>query len=69
VRIIFGAGDPYLNRGVARRFHKLFPTSELFLVAGARHYVQVDQPQTVANLILGLGGPAGSGSSGGRHGG
>lgn len=28
VRIIFGAADPYLNRGVARRFHELFPTSE-----------------------------------------
>jgi haloalkane dehalogenase len=52
VRIIFGAGDPYLNKGVARRFHKLFPTSELFLVSGARHYVQVDQPQTVATHIL-----------------
>ena len=52
VRIIFGERDPYLNKGVARRFHKLFPTSELFLVPGARHYVQVDQPQQVANLIL-----------------
>jgi pimeloyl-ACP methyl ester carboxylesterase len=51
VRIIFGARDPYLNKGVARRFHRLFPTSELFLVPG-RHYVQVDQPQRVANLIL-----------------
>jgi haloalkane dehalogenase len=52
VRIIFGAGDPYLNKGVARRFHKLFPTSQLFLVSGARHYVQVDKPQQVANLML-----------------
>jgi haloalkane dehalogenase len=52
VRIIFGERDPYLNRGVARRFHKLFPASDLFLVAGARHYVQVDQPRQVANLML-----------------
>ena len=52
VRIIFGAADPYLNRGVARRFHKLFPTSELHLLAGARHYVQVDEPERVAELIL-----------------
>jgi haloalkane dehalogenase len=52
VRIVFGERDPYLNRGVARRFHKLFPTSELYLVAGARHYVQVDEPQQVANHIL-----------------
>jgi pimeloyl-ACP methyl ester carboxylesterase len=52
VRIIFGDRDPYLNKGVARRFHKLFPGSDLYLVPG-RHYVQVDQPQEVANLILG----------------
>jgi pimeloyl-ACP methyl ester carboxylesterase len=51
VRIIFGAADPYLNTGVARRFHELFPTSELFLLPGARHYVQVDQPEEVAGLI------------------
>jgi pimeloyl-ACP methyl ester carboxylesterase len=52
VRIIFGERDPYLNKGVARRFHKLFPGSDLFLVSGARHYVQVDEPRQVANLIL-----------------
>src|SRR4029453_18969859 len=32
VRIIFGASDPYLNRGVAQSFHELFPTSDLFLL-------------------------------------
>jgi haloalkane dehalogenase len=52
VRIIFGAADPYLNPGVAKRFHQLFPNSELFLLAGARHYVQVDQPEEVASLVL-----------------
>jgi haloalkane dehalogenase len=52
VRIIFGNDDPYLNRGVARRFHRLLPTSELFLLPTARHYVQVDEPQKVASLIL-----------------
>ncbi len=52
MRIVFGDRDPYLNRGVARRFHTLFPASDLFLVAGARHYVQVDEPQQVANDIL-----------------
>jgi haloalkane dehalogenase len=52
VRIIFGASDPYLNAGVARRFHELFPTSDLFLVPGAHHYVQVDEPEQVAQLIL-----------------
>ncbi len=52
VRIIFGESDPYLNAGVARRFHELFPTSDLFLVADARHYVQIDEPEKVAGLIL-----------------
>lgn len=54
VRIIFGDADPYLNRGVARRFHELFPTSDLFLLAGARHYVQMDEPEEVARLILSM---------------
>jgi haloalkane dehalogenase len=37
---------------LARKFHDLFPTSELFLVPGARHYVQIDEPEEVARLIL-----------------
>jgi pimeloyl-ACP methyl ester carboxylesterase len=52
VRIIFGASDPYLNAGVAGRFHELFPTSELFLLPGAYHYVQIDEPEQVAHLLL-----------------
>jgi pimeloyl-ACP methyl ester carboxylesterase len=54
VRIIFGEADPSLNSGVARTFHQLFPGSELFLVAGARHFVQLDEPEQVARLILGM---------------
>ena len=54
VRIIFGAADPYLNKGVAQSFHELFPTSELFLLPGARHYVQMDEPGEIARLILSL---------------
>jgi len=52
VRIIFGADDPYLNIGVAKRFHELFPTSDLFLLPDARHFVQLDRPEQVARLIL-----------------
>ena len=52
VRIIFGAADPYLNSRVAQRFQELFPTSELFLLPDARHYVQMDEPRQVAALIL-----------------
>jgi len=52
VRIIFGDADPYLNKGVAQTFHEMFPTSDLFLLAGARHFVQMDEPKEVARLIL-----------------
>jgi pimeloyl-ACP methyl ester carboxylesterase len=51
-RIIFGDSDPYLNADLARSFHASFPTSELFLLPGARHYVQMDEPEEVARLIL-----------------
>jgi pimeloyl-ACP methyl ester carboxylesterase len=51
VRVIFGARDRYLNPRVARNFTSLFPHSELHLLDGAGHYVQVDQPQQVADLI------------------
>ncbi|MGH3143539.1 MAG: alpha/beta fold hydrolase, partial [Gaiellales bacterium] len=54
IRIVFGAADPYLNQRVARGLHELLPTSELFLLPGARHYVQMDEPQQVARLILTL---------------
>ncbi len=54
VRIIFGDADPYLNKGVAQRFHELIPASELFLVRGARHFVQMDEPTQVAQLILAM---------------
>jgi haloalkane dehalogenase len=51
VRIVFGAADPYLNRRVAERFHELLPTSELFLLPTARHFVQMGEPQQVPRLI------------------
>jgi len=54
VRIIFGADDPYLNQGVARTFHEVLPESELFLIPSARHFVQMDEPEQVARLILAM---------------
>lgn len=53
VKVIFGARDRYLNPHVARNFATLFPHSELHLIDGAGHYVQVDQPRQVADLIAG----------------
>jgi len=52
VRIIFGEADPYLNADVARDFHEKFPNSELFLLPGARHFPQLDEPEQLARLIL-----------------
>jgi hypothetical protein len=43
-----------LNAGVARTFHRLFPRSELFLLAEGRHFVQIDEPEQVSSLILTL---------------
>jgi haloalkane dehalogenase len=54
VRIIFGEADPYLNAGVARDFHEKFPMSELFLLPGAQHFPQLDEPEEVARLILSM---------------
>jgi pimeloyl-ACP methyl ester carboxylesterase len=51
VRVVFGARDRYLNPRVARRFAALFPNSELHLIEGAGHFVQVDEPARVADLI------------------
>jgi haloalkane dehalogenase len=53
VRVIFGACDRALNPRVAKNFVSLFPNSELHLLDGAGHFVQVDQPQQVADLIAG----------------
>lgn len=54
VRIIFGDADPYLNKGVAQSFHEFFPTSDLFLLPKAKHFVQMDEPEEVARLILSM---------------
>jgi len=54
VRIIFGDSDPSLNAGVARTFHELLPNSELFLISGAQHFVQLDEPEQVGRLILAI---------------
>jgi len=52
VKIIFGDDDSYLNRGVAKEFHALFPNSTLKLIENSGHYVQIDKPKEVAEVIL-----------------
>jgi len=51
VRIIFGASDPFLNPRLARRFAGQFPNNQLHLIENTGHYVQVDEPELVANLM------------------
>jgi pimeloyl-ACP methyl ester carboxylesterase len=52
VQVIFGARDRYLNPRVAKEFADLFPNSQLHLLHDAGHFVQVDQPRQVADLIM-----------------
>lgn len=51
VTIIFGENDKYLNKDVAKEFEKLFTNSELYLIKGAMHFVQMDEPKKVAEII------------------
>jgi pimeloyl-ACP methyl ester carboxylesterase len=51
VRILFGDADPYLNKDVARDLARLFPNADLHLAPGARHFVQMDEPERVAQEI------------------
>jgi pimeloyl-ACP methyl ester carboxylesterase len=51
VRVLFGDADPYLNEGVARELAALFPHADLHLAPGARHFVQMDEPERVAQEI------------------
>jgi len=51
VTIIFGENDPYITPGVVQEFHQLFAQSQLHLVEEAGHYVQLDQPAAVNDLI------------------
>ena len=52
VSIIWGAGDPYLDRGVAEHMHGLFPRSTLRLLPYG-HWLQIDGPEKVAAAMLG----------------
>jgi len=52
VKIIFGKEDPYLNSKVAMKLNEILPNSTLNLVTHAAHFVQLDQPNEVSNIIL-----------------
>jgi pimeloyl-ACP methyl ester carboxylesterase len=51
VTVAFGADDPYLNPQVAQGLAASFPGARLELLRDAGHYVQLDQPDRVAEII------------------
>jgi pimeloyl-ACP methyl ester carboxylesterase len=52
VRIVFGTADPYPNAGCPSASTSLCPPSELFLLPGAHHYLQMDEPRMLAQVVL-----------------
>jgi haloalkane dehalogenase len=50
--ILWGGQDPYLKPAVARQFHRLVPDSQLHMIADAGHFLQLQAPDEVADLIL-----------------
>jgi pimeloyl-ACP methyl ester carboxylesterase len=53
VGLVWGAGDPYLQRGVAEQLQALFPAAHLTLLP-AGHWPQIDAPDQVAQALLAL---------------
>ena len=51
VAIVYGARDPYLRPGTALEFHDIFENSTLTLIPDAGHFVQIDDPEAVAEAI------------------
>jgi len=40
-----------MGQAMAKEFHAIFPNSQLCIIKNANHFVQLDQPQSVAELI------------------
>src|SRR5262249_54083890 len=53
-RLIFGHAHYTLNSGLARTSRDFSPQADLFLTQGPRHFVQPDEPEQVARLILAM---------------
>ena len=52
VRLVWGDQDRYFDVNEAQALHAIIPNSELILVKGAYHYLQMDEPAAVAGLLL-----------------
>jgi haloalkane dehalogenase len=51
VHLIWGARDPYTNLGVAESLRQAVPHATLTVLAHAHHNLQIDQPETLAQLL------------------
>ncbi|TLM98980.1 MAG: alpha/beta fold hydrolase [Actinobacteria bacterium] len=54
VLIIRGDADPYLSSEIAESLHSEIPGSRLERIATASHFIQVDEPERIAELIIGF---------------
>lgn len=52
LHLVWGAHDPYTNVGVARSLHEAAPHSTLTVLAHAHHNLQIDEPGTIAALLM-----------------
>jgi pimeloyl-ACP methyl ester carboxylesterase len=57
VALVWGAGDPYLNMGVAEHLKGQFSNAQLKALR-AGHWPQIDAPEEVAKALFSMGKPA-----------
>jgi pimeloyl-ACP methyl ester carboxylesterase len=50
--IIRGDSDLYLSSEIAQKLHKNITTSKLVIVPKAGHFIQVDEPALISNLLI-----------------
>jgi pimeloyl-ACP methyl ester carboxylesterase len=55
VTLVWGLGDRCFTPGLGRRLAALFPDSEFLEVSGARTFVSLDNPATVADAVAAVG--------------
>ena len=52
VTVVFGENDPYISQAAARKLHTdIVPQSTFHLIAGAGHFIHVEAPDKVRQLI------------------
>ena len=49
--IIHGDSDLYLSSEISQKLHKNITTSKLVIVPKAGHFIQVDEPVLISNLL------------------